>query len=133
MVVWTRSFTWTALMAVFACQPGSTSMIARYDVVIVGAGHGGAQAAIALRQAQFSGTIALIGAEPELPYERPPLSKEFLCGDKAFERMLIRPAAFWHEQRVQMLSGRSVVSVDPDARRVTLADGERIGYSRLIW
>jgi 3-phenylpropionate/trans-cinnamate dioxygenase ferredoxin reductase subunit len=104
-----------------------------YDVVIVGAGHGGAQAAIALRQAQFSGTVALIGAEPELPYERPPLSKEFLCGDKPFERMLIRPAAFWHEQRIQMIRGRSVVSVDADAQRVKLADGEIIGYGRLIW
>jgi hypothetical protein len=81
-------------------------MAASYDVVIVGAGHGGAQAAIALRQAQFSGTIALIGAEPELPYERPPLSKEFLCADKPFERMLIRPEAFWREQRIELLSGR---------------------------
>jgi len=108
-------------------------MSAGYNVVIVGAGHGGAQAAIALRQAQFTGTIAMIGAEPELPYERPPLSKEFLCGDKAFERMLIRPATFWHEQRIQVLSGRSVVAIDPAGRRVTLGDGERIGYSRLIW
>src|SRR4051812_49668968 len=100
----------------------------RYDLVIVGAGHGGAHVAIALRQAHFSGTVALIGAEPELPYERPPLSKEFLCGDKPFERMLIRPAAFWQEQRIQMISGRSVVSVDADTQHVKLADGELIGY-----
>ncbi len=66
-----------------------------YDVLIVGAGHGGAQAAIALRQNKFAGSIAMIGDEPELPYERPPLSKEYLAGDKAFERILIRPAAFW--------------------------------------
>ncbi len=108
-------------------------MTARYDVVIVGAGHGGAQVAIALRQAQFSGTIALIGAEPELPYERPPLSKEFLCGDRPFERMLIRPAEFWQAQGIQMICGRSALAVDATAHRVTLADGEPIEYGRLVW
>lgn len=58
-----------------------------YDVVIVGGGHGGAQAAIALRQNKFAGTIAIVGEEDELPYERPPLSKEYLAGDKGFERI----------------------------------------------
>ncbi len=118
---------WTAPIAAFA------SMTERYDVVIVGAGHGGAQVAIALRQAQFRGTIALIGAEQELPYERPPLSKEFLCGDRPFERMLIRPAEFWQAQRIQMICGRSAIAVDAAAHRVTLADGESIEYGRLIW
>ena len=104
-----------------------------YDVVIVGAGHGGAQAAIALRQAKFDGTIAVIGAEPELPYERPPLSKEYLAGDKAFDRILIRPAAFWQERGIDMLLGREVTAVDPAAHRVTTADGATIGYRHLIW
>ncbi|SEJ69161.1 3-phenylpropionate/trans-cinnamate dioxygenase ferredoxin reductase subunit [Sphingomonas sp. OV641] len=104
-----------------------------YDVVIVGAGHGGAQAAIALRQAKFEGSIAVVGAEPELPYERPPLSKEYLAGDKAFDRILIRPAAFWQERNVDMLLGREVTAVDPAAHIVTTADGERIGYRHLIW
>lgn len=54
----------------------------QYDVLIVGAGHAGAQAAIALRQAKFEGTIAIVGDEPELPYERPPLSKDYLAGEK---------------------------------------------------
>ncbi len=105
----------------------------RYDVVIVGAGHGGASAAIALRQRKFIGSIAMVGEEPELPYERPPLSKEYLAGDKAFERLLIRPAAFWAEREVAMLTGREVTAVDPDARTVTTADGEAIGYGQLIW
>jgi 3-phenylpropionate/trans-cinnamate dioxygenase ferredoxin reductase subunit len=104
-----------------------------YDVVIVGAGHGGAQAALALRQAKFDGTIAVIGAEPELPYERPPLSKEYLAGDKAFDRILIRPAAFWQERAVDMLLGREVTAVDPAAHTVTTADGATIGYRHLIW
>ncbi len=105
----------------------------RYDIVIVGAGHGGAQAAIALRQAKFEGTIAIVGDEPELPYERPPLSKEYLSGDKAFERILIRPAAFWDERNVAMLLNRRVVTVDADAHVLTIADGTTVGYGILIW
>jgi 3-phenylpropionate/trans-cinnamate dioxygenase ferredoxin reductase component len=105
----------------------------RYDVVIVGAGHGGAQAAIALRQAKFEGSIAVIGDEPELPYERPPLSKEYFSGEKAFERIMIRPAAFWEERKVEMLLGRRVASVDPEGHSVTTEDGATIGYGHLIW
>ena len=104
-----------------------------FDVVIVGAGHGGAQAAIALRQYGFAGGIAMVGDEPELPYERPPLSKDYLAGDKEFTRILIRPAAFWDERNVVMLLGQRVVSVDPQAHMVTRADGEAIGYGTLIW
>ncbi len=105
----------------------------RFDVVIVGAGHGGAQAAIALRQNKFDGTIGVIGDEPDFPYERPPLSKEYLQGEKAFERIMIRPAAFWAERDVAMLLGRRVVAVDAAARTVATADGATIGYGRLIW
>ncbi|WP_447726326.1 NAD(P)/FAD-dependent oxidoreductase [Sphingomonas koreensis] len=105
----------------------------RYDVLIVGAGHGGAQAAIALRQAKFEGSIAVIGEEPEFPYERPPLSKEYFSGEKVFERILIRPPAFWEERKVAMLLNRRVASVDAQAHSVTAADGETIGYGHLIW
>ncbi len=105
----------------------------RYDVLIVGAGHAGAQAAIALRQLGHEGGIAIAGSEPELPYERPPLSKDYLSGDKPFERMLIRPPAFWAERDVALLTGRKVVVVDPDARQVATEAGERIGNGRLLW
>ncbi len=105
----------------------------RYDVLIVGAGHGGAQAAIALRQAKFAGTIAVLGDEPELPYERPPLSKEYLAGDKGFDRILIRQPAFWEEREIAMLRGRRVVSVDPAAHAVTTEDNATIGYGSLVW
>ena len=110
-----------------------TEISTPYDVLIVGAGHGGAQAAIGLRQRKFAGSIALLGDEPELPYERPPLSKEYLAGDKPFERILIRPAAFWTERDVTLLPGRTVVSVEPAAHSVTTADGAMIGYNTLIW
>ena len=109
------------------------SKLAQYDVLIVGAGHGGAQLAISLRQNKFEGSIAIVGDEPELPYERPPLSKEYFAGEKAFERILIRPATFWAERAVTMLLSRRVVSVDPDAHEVTLGDGTKIGYGKLVW
>lgn len=104
-----------------------------YDILIVGAGHGGAQAAIALRQRGFGGTIALLGDEPSLPYERPPLSKDYLSGAKPFERLLLRPPAFWTERDVTMLPGRTATHVDAAARQVTTADGAAIGYGELIW
>lgn len=104
-----------------------------YDVVIVGAGHGGAQAAIALRQAKFEGSIAIIGEEPELPYERPPLSKDYFSGEKPFERILIRPPAFWDERGITMLTSTRVTAVDAAAHEVTTDKGERIGYRHLIW
>ncbi|MEA3060354.1 MAG: 3-phenylpropionate/trans-cinnamate dioxygenase ferredoxin reductase component [Sphingomonadales bacterium] len=104
-----------------------------WDVTIVGAGHGGAQAAIQLRQLGFAGAIGLIGAEPELPYERPPLSKEYLTGDKGFERMLIRPEAFWRERNVDLVPGTVIARVDPDAKRLTSEAGEHFGYGSLVW
>lgn len=108
-----------------------------YDVVIVGAGHGGAQAAVMLRQLGFAGSIAVVGNEPELPYERPPLSKEYLAGDKPFERILLRPVSFWQERQIDLLLGKRVTAVDPTARLLTIGGsvsaGEQTGYGQLIW
>ncbi|MES2420582.1 MAG: FAD-dependent oxidoreductase [Pseudomonadota bacterium] len=115
----------------FSHETGMTAL--RYDVLIAGAGHGGAQAAVALRQAKFEGSIALLGDEPEFPYERPPLSKEYLSGEKSFARILIRQPNFWDERRVAMLLGQRVVRVDADAHRVDLTDGSTIFYGKLIW
>ena len=105
----------------------------KYDVLIVGGGHGGAQAAIALRQAKFEGTIAIVGDEAEHPYERPPLSKDYLSGGKAIERILIRPPAFWGERNIDMLLGKRVAAVDAAAYSVTTSDGDVISYGQLIW
>ncbi|WP_309752844.1 FAD-dependent oxidoreductase [Novosphingobium sp.] len=105
----------------------------QYDVVIVGAGQGGAYAAIQLRQHGFEGSIALIGREAEPPYERPPLSKEYMLGDKAWERLLIRPADFWASKNIELLLNAEVVSVDPAGRAVQLQDGRAIGFGELIW
>lgn len=104
-----------------------------YDILIVGGGHGGAQAAIALRQAKYEGSIGVVNAEPEYPYERPPLSKDYFAGDKAFERIMIRPAGFWAERSVDMMLGMRVDAVDPSAHKVTLSDGADISYGKMIW
>jgi 3-phenylpropionate/trans-cinnamate dioxygenase ferredoxin reductase component len=105
----------------------------QFDVAIVGTGHGGAQAAIQLRQLGFAGSIGLIGAETELPYERPPLSKDYLAGEKAFERMLIRPESFWVERRVERVTLTRIATVDAAARTLATQDGRRFGYDVLVW
>lgn len=107
--------------------------MAQADVIIVGAGHGGAQAAIALRQNGFAGSILVIGREPEYPYERPPLSKEYLARDKSFERIMIRPATFWADKGIDYALGREVTAIDPAAKTVTTDDGAVTGYGALVW
>ena len=103
------------------------------DVVIVGAGHGGAQCAIALRQNGFTGSIAMIGRESEPPYERPPLSKEYFAREKTFDRLYIRPPAFWAEKDVEMVLSTEVTAIDPQAKQLTLSDGSSFGYGQLVW
>ena len=105
----------------------------RYDIVIVGAGHAGAQAAIQLRQLGYGGSIALVGAEAEPPYERPPLSKDYLAGEKDFERMLVRPESFWAERGVDLHLGSFATAVDPEVKRIWLEGGGQLRYDRLIW
>ncbi len=105
----------------------------RFDVVIVGSGHAGAHCAIALRQRGFAGSIAIVGEERDLPYERPPLSKEYLSGAKPFERILIRPASFWGDRAVELLLGQRVDRVDPVAHRIEGANGFTLDYGTLVW
>ena len=104
-----------------------------YDVVIVGSGHGGAQAAIALRQAGHEEPILIISRDRNAPYERPPLSKEYLSGDKPFERIMLRPEAFWVERGVELRLGCNANEVDPQAHSIVLSDGESVTYRKLIW
>jgi 3-phenylpropionate/trans-cinnamate dioxygenase ferredoxin reductase subunit len=103
------------------------------DVVIVGAGHGGAQCAIALRQNGFTGTITVIGREPEHPYERPPLSKEYFAREKTFDRLYIRPPTFWAEKDITFKLNTEVTAVDPAAKALTLSNGTTFGYDKLVW
>ncbi len=104
-----------------------------FDALIVGGGHAGAQAAIALRQNGFAGSIAIVGDEPDPPYERPPLSKDYLAGDKEFDRLMLRPLAFWAERAVTLRLGETVGSVDAAGHSITTAAGDTIGYGHLVW
>ena len=103
------------------------------DVLIVGTGHAGAQAAIALRQNGHDGTIIMVGREKEPPYERPPLSKEYLAGEKPFERLYIRPPQFWADKGIDLRLGNGVIEIDAMGKTVTLSDDSRISYRKLIW
>jgi len=103
------------------------------DVVIVGAGHGGAQCAIALRQGGFTGSIMMFGREPEPPYERPPLSKEYFAREKTFDRLYIRPPQFWGEKDIELHLGVEVTAVDPQAKSITLSNGQTCDYGKLVW
>lgn len=108
-------------------------MIQTVDVLIVGAGQAGAQCAISLRQGGFSGSILIVGEEADLPYERPPLSKDYLAGEKAFARILLRPAEFWTERQIEIRCATHVEAVDPAAYQATTASGDIIGYRHLVW
>jgi len=107
--------------------------VQHYDVIIVGAGHGGAHAALMLRQLKFEGSVAVIGDEPELPYERPPLSKEYFSGEKTFERIMIRPANFWSDRAVEMILNERVNKVDAAAHSLKTESGKAFTYGKLIW
>jgi 3-phenylpropionate/trans-cinnamate dioxygenase ferredoxin reductase subunit len=100
--------------------------------VIVGAGVAGGRAAETLRAEGFAGRIVLIGAEPERPYERPPLSKGFLSGTVVDDDFFLRPAAFYAEQGIELRLGTRATALDPEARRVELASGERLAYDLLL-
>ena len=107
--------------------------MASYDVVIVGSGHGGAQTAIALREAQFEGSIGIISKDSVLPYERPPLSKEYLSGEKPLERILFRPETHWSTQDISIALSSDVISINCKRKRVRTANGQTIGYGTLVW
>ena len=104
-----------------------------WDVLIVGSGHSGAQAAIMLRQLGFVGSIALLGEESDLPYERPPLSKDYLAGQKYRESLALRPAAFWPERSIDLIPGETIVAIDSAAHIVHAASGKRFAYGQLVW
>jgi 3-phenylpropionate/trans-cinnamate dioxygenase ferredoxin reductase subunit len=101
-------------------------------VVIVGAGHAGGSVSALLRQYGWKGSITLIGAEPVPPYQRPPLSKAWLKGEGDLATLLLRPAAFYHAQAIDLRTSSQVSAINRATRTVVLASGERIGYDHLV-
>ena len=94
------------------------SVTEHYDVLIAGAGHGGTQLALTLRQRKFGGSIGLVGGEPDLPYERPPLSKEYLAGERSFDRLVFRPETYWRDRQIELRLGSPVAAYALRADRI---------------
>src|SRR5438309_7605968 len=101
-------------------------------IAIVGASLAGSSAAATLREEGFDGRVLLIGAEPQLPYDRPPLSKNYLRGMTPFEKTLLRPPDFYRERNIEMRLGTTVVKVDPEKRTLALQDGDRLEFDQLL-
>jgi 3-phenylpropionate/trans-cinnamate dioxygenase ferredoxin reductase subunit len=106
--------------------------VKRPPIVIVGASLAGGTAAVTLRDEGFDGDIVLIGAEPQLPYNRPPLSKGYLRGQDRFDDQLVKPASYYAEQRIQLKLGVRATAIDPKQKLVELEGGERVAYDRLL-
>lgn len=100
--------------------------------VVVGASLAGATAAATLRQDGFDGDITLIGAERYSPYERPPLSKQYLRGEAPFEKALVHPVTFYDEHRIETVLGVRATRLDPAERIVRLDTGRRVPYDKLL-
>jgi 3-phenylpropionate/trans-cinnamate dioxygenase ferredoxin reductase subunit len=107
-------------------------MTADRTFVIVGASLAGAKAAETLREEGFDGRLVLIGAEEERPYERPPLSKDYLRGEVGRETVYVHEDGFYAEHDIELRLGRTAVSLDAASSEVVLDDGERLGYARLL-
>ena len=104
----------------------------RQRYVIVGANLAGGTTAITLREEGFDGEIELIGAESHPPYERPPLSKEYLQGVKPFEDALLKPSGFYEDHNIQTHFGRRAIRVDPLDHMVHLEGGDKVPYDKVL-
>jgi 3-phenylpropionate/trans-cinnamate dioxygenase ferredoxin reductase subunit len=100
--------------------------------VIAGAGHGGVQTAASLRHGGFDGRIVLVGDEPGLPYQRPPLSKAYLQGKMPLDTLWLKPASFYRDNNIDLFGDARIAGIAPRERRVTLGSGETLGYDHLV-
>src|SRR5215475_342736 len=101
-------------------------------VVIVGAGLAGGNAAVTLREEGWRGRIVLLGAEPGIPFGRPPLSKTYLRGEEDLNAWYVRPADWYGAHNIEFRTGVTVTRVETDLRQLRLAGGETVSYNRLI-
>lgn len=111
--------------------PGRVKQLTE-TIVIVGASHAAAQAVDSLRRDGFGGRLVLVGEEPELPYQRPPLSKKYLAGEFDTDRLWIRPTAFYEQQRCELRLGRRATAIDRGRHLVSLDDGTALPYDKLL-
>ncbi len=101
-------------------------------ILIVGGGQAGAQAIETLRREGFDGRLILVNDEPQLPYQRPPLSKKFLSGEMTADRLAFRHQAFYDEHRIELKLGVRAATLDAPGRLVSLSNGETVHYDRLL-
>ncbi len=114
-------------------RPGRGDIVTDASVVILGAGQAGFQVATSLRDNGCDGRIFLIGDEPDLPYERPPLTKGYLLGQKKAADLTLRPQSHYSSRRIELLLGEKAVAIDRQSRSVTLRSGTTIQYGHLIF
>ena len=107
-------------------------MTAEQTFVIVGASLAGAKAAQTLRHEGFQGRLVLVGTEDERPYERPPLSKDYLRGEAGRDRVYVHDESFYAEHDIELRLGRTAIDMSPWLKEVALDDGERLRYDRLL-
>src|SRR5215471_7189018 len=101
-------------------------------ILIIGAGQAAAQAVASLRAEGYSGAITLVGDEPFPPYQRPPLSKAYLAGDFARERLFLKPDSFYSESNCELKLGTAATRIERASKRVVLADGTALSYDKLL-
>ena len=101
-------------------------------VVIVGGGHAGGQAAASLRQEGYVGEVIVVADEPHIPYQRPPLSKQYLAGEYGLERVYLRPEKFYADREIAVRKGVRALSIDPAARTLDCSNGETLTYDKLL-
>ncbi len=102
------------------------------SVIIVGGGHAAGQVAASLRQEGYEGAITLIGEEQHPPYQRPPLSKQYLAGEQPIEKVYLRPEAFYASKNIELLKGVRVEAIDTEKQNVTTDAGNTLSYEHLI-
>ncbi len=101
-------------------------------MVIIGAGHAAGQAAASLRQEKYEGPITIIGDESHIPYQRPPLSKQYLSGEQGIERVYLRPEKFYADKDVTLKLNTRVIAIDRSAKSVQLDNNDTVDYDKLI-
>ena len=101
-------------------------------VVIVGGGHAGGQAAASLRQEGYEGEVVVVADEPHIPYQRPPLSKQYLAGEYGLERVYLRPEKFYADRGIAVRKGIRAVRINPDAQTLACGNGETLAYDKLL-
>jgi 3-phenylpropionate/trans-cinnamate dioxygenase ferredoxin reductase subunit len=101
-------------------------------IVIAGAGHAAGQVVASLRQQKFDGQIVLVGDEPYLPYQRPPLSKKYLAGEMSAERLYVKPGSFYDDPRIDVRLRTRIKAIDRTAKTLQIDDGKDINYDKLV-